>query len=168
MGARIHHASGQVDWQVAKRLWLQPAPGLGRRSDGEPGCAGGQGGMAKQGNWHGDFDHCRGNFCGTKADGICPKPPRRPDGALQGRAACPDRVSGAVLGLCVAFTSVGAGALGSVMLLFLYPLRMQGMGCQIPSPILPWAEFLAQKRATLSRNPLICVVPAPGVEPGTY
>ena len=33
-------------------------------------------------------------------------------------------LSGAVLGLCVALTSVGAGALGSVMLLYLYPLRM--------------------------------------------
>jgi len=32
--------------------------------------------------------------------------------------------SGGVLGLCVALTSVGAGALGSVMLLYLYPLRM--------------------------------------------
>ena len=29
-----------------------------------------------------------------------------------------------MLGLCVALTSVGAGALGSVMLLYLYPLRM--------------------------------------------
>jgi uncharacterized membrane protein YfcA len=32
--------------------------------------------------------------------------------------------SGAILGLCVALTSVGAGTLGSVMLLYLYPLRM--------------------------------------------
>jgi hypothetical protein len=32
--------------------------------------------------------------------------------------------AGGALGLCVALTSVGAGALGSVMLLFLYPLRM--------------------------------------------
>jgi uncharacterized membrane protein YfcA len=32
--------------------------------------------------------------------------------------------AGAVLGLFVALTSVGAGALGSVMLLYLYPLRM--------------------------------------------
>ena len=31
---------------------------------------------------------------------------------------------GGALGLCVALTSVGAGALGSVMLLYLYPLRM--------------------------------------------
>ena len=33
-------------------------------------------------------------------------------------------MSGGLLGLCVALTSVGAGALGSVMLLYLYPLRM--------------------------------------------
>ncbi|MGZ0787694.1 sulfite exporter TauE/SafE family protein [Pseudomonas saponiphila] len=32
--------------------------------------------------------------------------------------------AGLVLGLCVALTSVGAGALGSVILLYLYPLRM--------------------------------------------
>lgn len=31
---------------------------------------------------------------------------------------------GALLGVCVALTSVGAGALGSVMMLYLYPLRM--------------------------------------------
>jgi uncharacterized membrane protein YfcA len=31
---------------------------------------------------------------------------------------------GAVLGLCVALTSVGAGALGSLVLVCLYPLRM--------------------------------------------
>ena len=34
-------------------------------------------------------------------------------------------LAGAVLGLCVALTSVGAGAMGSVMLLYLYPLRMK-------------------------------------------
>ncbi|MDE1942850.1 MAG: sulfite exporter TauE/SafE family protein, partial [Betaproteobacteria bacterium] len=33
-------------------------------------------------------------------------------------------LAGAVLGLCVALTSVGAGTLGTVMLLYLYPLRM--------------------------------------------
>jgi uncharacterized membrane protein YfcA len=33
-------------------------------------------------------------------------------------------LAGAVLGLCVALTSIGAGALGSVAMLFLYPLRM--------------------------------------------
>ena len=33
-------------------------------------------------------------------------------------------VTGAILGLFVAFTSIGAGALGSVLILYLYPLRM--------------------------------------------
>ncbi|WP_396190366.1 sulfite exporter TauE/SafE family protein, partial [Flavobacterium sp.] len=33
-------------------------------------------------------------------------------------------IAGVTLGVCVALTSVGAGALGSVMLLYLYPLRM--------------------------------------------
>ena len=42
------------------------------------------------------------------------------------------------------------------------------MRWQIPTPILPQAKFKVQKRATFSRNPLICMVPAPGVEPGTY
>lgn len=26
MGARVHHASGNVDWQVVKRLWLGSLP----------------------------------------------------------------------------------------------------------------------------------------------
>ena len=34
-------------------------------------------------------------------------------------------LAGAVLGVLVSLTSVGAGALGAVMLLYLYPLRMQ-------------------------------------------
>lgn len=33
-------------------------------------------------------------------------------------------ISGGILGLCVALTSVGVGALGSVMVLYLYPMRM--------------------------------------------
>ena len=33
-------------------------------------------------------------------------------------------LTGAILGLFVAFTSIGAGALGSVLILYLYPLRM--------------------------------------------
>jgi uncharacterized membrane protein YfcA len=32
--------------------------------------------------------------------------------------------AGAALGICVALTSIGAGALGSVFLLYLYPLRL--------------------------------------------
>jgi uncharacterized membrane protein YfcA len=33
-------------------------------------------------------------------------------------------VAGAILGFLVTFTSIGAGALGAVMLLYLYPLRL--------------------------------------------
>src|SRR5581483_5716378 len=33
-------------------------------------------------------------------------------------------LAGAILGFLVTFTSVGAGALGAVMLLYLYPLRL--------------------------------------------
>lgn len=33
-------------------------------------------------------------------------------------------ISGVVLGICVSLTSIGAGALGSLLLLYLYPLRM--------------------------------------------
>jgi uncharacterized membrane protein YfcA len=33
-------------------------------------------------------------------------------------------IAGAALGLCVALTSIGAGALGSMFLLYLYPLRL--------------------------------------------
>jgi len=33
-------------------------------------------------------------------------------------------VAGAILGFLVTFTSVGAGALGAVMLLYLYPIRL--------------------------------------------
>ena len=34
-------------------------------------------------------------------------------------------ISGVILGICVALTSIGAGALGSLFLLYLYPLRMK-------------------------------------------
>lgn len=33
-------------------------------------------------------------------------------------------ISGMLLGICVALTSIGAGTLGSLLLLYLYPLRM--------------------------------------------
>jgi hypothetical protein len=46
--------------------------------------------------------------------------------------------------------------------------NQHGRWCQNPTPILPQAVFWPQKRVTLSRNPLICMVPAPGIEPGTY
>ncbi|MDR8017894.1 sulfite exporter TauE/SafE family protein [Ectopseudomonas guguanensis] len=125
VGARIHHANGQVDWQVAKRLWLGSLPlalfvvvlvSLGAQ-------------VAKV-EW---LSKAIGVVVLITAVGLLAAPRlmayarnRRVSQAERFKAVQPALtvVSGAVLGLCVALTSVGAGALGSVMLLFLYPLRM--------------------------------------------
>lgn len=124
-GARVHHANGHVDWQVAKRLWLGSLPmallivvivSLGAR-------------VAKVG-W---LTQAIGVVVLITAIGLL-LAPRLVAYARSRRIGHPERfksiqpvltvVSGAVLGVCVALTSVGAGALGSVMLLYLYPLRM--------------------------------------------
>lgn len=125
VGARVHHANGNVDWQVAKRLWLGSLPiallivvtvSLGTQ-------------VAKV-DWLTKaigilvlvtaigllvstrlLAYARGQRIGQHERFIAAQP------ALT-------VMSGGVLGLCVALTSVGAGALGSVMLLYLYPLRM--------------------------------------------
>lgn len=125
VGARIHHANGQVDWQVAKRLWLGSLPlalfvvvlvSLGAQ-------------VAKV-EW---LSKAIGVVVLITAVGLLAAPRlmayarnRRVSQAERFKAMQPvlTVASGAALGLCVALTSVGAGALGSVMLLFLYPLRM--------------------------------------------
>lgn len=125
VGARVHHTNGQVDWQVAKRLWLGSLPlallivvivSLGAQ-------------VAKVG-W---LTRAIGVVVLITAVGLLAAPKlmayarnRRVSQAERFKAMQPvlTVISGAMLGLCVALTSVGAGALGSVMLLFLYPLRM--------------------------------------------
>ena len=125
VGARVHHSSGQVDWLVAKRLWLGSLPlallivmivSLGAQ-------------VAKV-DW---LTKAIGVVVLITAVGLLAAPRliafarnRRVSQAERFKAMQPvlTVISGAVLGLCVALTSVGAGALGSVMLLFLYPLRM--------------------------------------------
>jgi len=125
VGAKVHHTNGNVDWQVAKRLWLGSLPmallivvivSLGAE-------------VAKVG-W---LTKAIGVVVIVTAIGllVAPKLVAYAKGRRIGR---PERfkaiqpsltvASGGVLGLCVALTSVGAGALGSVMLLYLYPLRM--------------------------------------------
>ena len=125
VGARVHHANGHVDWQVARRLWLGSLPlalfvvvlaSLGAQ-------------VAKV-EW---LSKAIGVVVLITAVGLLAAPRlmayarnRRVSQAERFKAVQPvlTVISGAVLGLCVALTSVGAGALGSVMLLFLYPLRM--------------------------------------------
>lgn len=125
VGARVHHTNGNVDWQVAKRLWLGSLPvallivvivSLGAQ-------------VAKV-DW---LTRAIGIVVLITAIGLLVAPKlvayargRRIGHPERFKAAQPALtvVSGGVLGLCVALTSVGAGALGSVMLLYLYPLRM--------------------------------------------
>lgn len=123
VGARIHHTSGNVDWQIVKRLWwgsLPMALAIVLLVGTE---------VAEVG-WL------------TKAIGIAVLltavglliAPRLAAIARHRRVSEPANFkkvqpaltvfSGAFLGLCVALTSVGAGALGSILMMFLYPLRM--------------------------------------------
>ena len=125
VGARVHHASGNVDWQVVKRLWLGSLPvALLVVSIVSFGA------QITKVDW---LTSAIGVVVLITAVGmlIAPKLVTYARGRRIGQ---PERfkaiqpaltvLSGAVLGLCVALTSVGAGALGSVMLLYLYPLRM--------------------------------------------
>lgn len=125
VGARLHNDAGQVDWQVVKRLWIGSLP------------------MALSVVLVVSLGHPVAKVDGlTRAIGIvvlitalgllvAPKlralaRGRRLENPAKFKHVQPGLTvfGGAVLGLCVALTSVGAGALGSVMLLYLYPLRM--------------------------------------------
>lgn len=126
VGARIHHNAGQVDWQVARRLWAGSLPmalllvmlvSLGMHT--------------VKVDW---LTQAIGVAVLITAAGLLLAPAltafartRRIDQPERFKSVQPllTVVAGAVLGLCVALTSVGAGALGSVMLLYLYPLRMK-------------------------------------------
>jgi uncharacterized membrane protein YfcA len=125
VGARIHGKVGQVDWQIVKRLWSGSLPVAILIVV-----------LISMGNKFARVDWL------TKAIGVvvlitavgllfAPKllalaRNRRLGNPEQFKAAQPmlTVIAGATLGLCVALTSVGAGALGCVMLLYLYPLRM--------------------------------------------
>lgn len=125
VGASVHYKAGNVDWQAVKRLWWGSLPtallivvivSLGAH-------------LTKM-IW---LTKVVGGVVLVTAVGLLAAPKHgaiactsRLDQSDRFKAAQPALtvVSGAILGLCVALTSVGAGALGSVMLLYLYPLRM--------------------------------------------
>ena len=125
VGARIHNRGGTVDWQVVKRLWAGSLPVAALVvlivALGDP---------IKQVSW---LTTAIGVVIILTAIGLLAAP-KLLEKARQQRTTQPEYftaiqppltfVTGATLGLCVALTSVGAGALGSVMLLYLYPLRM--------------------------------------------
>jgi uncharacterized membrane protein YfcA len=125
VAARIHNKAGQVDWHVVRWLWAGSLP------------------MAMlvvvAMSWVGPLARVEwltktiGALVVITALGLL-LAPRLLAAARKQRVGNPKKFkslqpgltmgAGTVLGVCVALTSVGAGALGSVMLLCLYPLRM--------------------------------------------
>lgn len=121
----VHSRSGNIDWQVVKRLWLGSIP------------------IAIGTVIYVALFHSFGkslwlsNFIGwvviiTAMSLILS--PYFFSASKKLRIEFPDKfkyfqpiltvIAGAMLGLSVALTSIGAGALGSVILLYLYPLRL--------------------------------------------
>ncbi|WP_448676368.1 sulfite exporter TauE/SafE family protein [Delftia acidovorans] len=126
LGAKVHHAAGQVDWQIVRRLWLGSMPAallvvacmsLGKRFV----------------RWDG-LGQLIGVAVMLTAFGLLLAPWLAKQLAwsqvseMHGRSArtraAITALAGAVVGVCVSLTSVGAGTLGSLVLLFLYPRRM--------------------------------------------
>lgn len=125
VGASIHHRAGQVDWQVVRRLWLGSLPVA--MITVVTVSAGNQIGKVE---WLADTI---GVVVIVTALGLMIAPwllklatTQRIEQPVKFKAVQPilTVAAGAALGVCVALTSIGAGALGSVMLLYLYPLRM--------------------------------------------
>jgi uncharacterized membrane protein YfcA len=125
VGAAIHHRAGQVDWQVARRLWAGSIPVAALVV---LAVSTGAGGARMQ--W---LAHLIGVVLLVTAAGMLAAPwlaararTRRLVQPLQFKAKQRALTigAGATLGLCVALTSIGAGALGTVALRYLYPLRM--------------------------------------------
>ncbi|MFI4918632.1 MAG: sulfite exporter TauE/SafE family protein [Legionellales bacterium] len=125
VGARVHHGAGQVDWQVVKRLWWGSLPTaltvviLVR-------C----GAQLIQVHW---LPQAIGLVVLITALGLLFAPnlsslasTRHLGNLKKFKAAQPALtvVAGAVLGLCVALTSVGAGVLSCLILVCLYPSRI--------------------------------------------
>ena len=125
VGASIHHGAGKVDWQVVRWLWAGSLPvallvvifvSMGNK-------------IAKV-QW---LTQAIGIVVLITAVGLLLAPylqakargqrlgSPREFKAIQGRLTV---IAGAALGFVVALTSIGAGALGSVMMLYLYPLRL--------------------------------------------
>lgn len=125
-GVGIHGQAGQVDWGVVRRLWMGSLPmallvvlvvSLG--------------GNVVRVDW---LTQAVGLVVLVTALGLMFAPQLLAFAQSSRRTACSPHqsqrrsaitvVAGALLGLSVALTSVGAGALGSVVLLYLYPRQM--------------------------------------------
>ncbi|MBF0140973.1 MAG: sulfite exporter TauE/SafE family protein [Magnetococcales bacterium] len=121
----LHGKTGRVDWPVVRRLWAGSLPVsllvvlLVHHGEKIP-------------RVHG-LSQMIGVVVVVTAMGLLFAPSLQ-NRALKRRVGNPENflaiqssltmMAGALLGVCVALTSVGAGALGSVLLLYLYPQRL--------------------------------------------
>ncbi|NBX36585.1 MAG: sulfite exporter TauE/SafE family protein [Planctomycetes bacterium] len=121
----VHRRGGNVDWQIVRRLWAGSLPvSLATVVSVTAGMR-----IGKL-DW---LTTAIGILVAVAAIGLLFAPTLR-ESARISRIADPARfkarqpaltvAAGGLLGLLVSLTSVGAGALGSVMLVALYPLRM--------------------------------------------
>jgi uncharacterized protein len=124
VGARIHHQAGHIDWQIVKRLWAGSLPAaiitalavsVGNRITALDWLTQGIGTVV--------LITALGLLFAPKLSSLA-RAKRPPPAKLMAWRPSITIVSGALLGVCVALTSIGAGALGSVLLLYLYPRRM--------------------------------------------
>jgi uncharacterized membrane protein YfcA len=126
VGAVPHQQRGQVDWQVVRRLWAGSLP----VALGVVLVVMSLGTSVGKLEW---LTQAVGGLVLVTGLGLLLSPllsawskRRRISQPQQFLRWQPTMtvVSGGILGVCVALTSVGAGALGSVALKYLYPLRM--------------------------------------------
>ena len=125
IGANIHQKANRVDWLIVKRLWLGSLPVALIAT-----LAVGMGVKTQKLDW---LSEVIGVVVLITALALI-FAPKLSKVAIKRRLDEPEKFkksqplltvfAGAVLGLCVSLTSIGAGALGSVMLIYLYPLRM--------------------------------------------
>jgi len=126
VGGTVHHKRGGVDWQVVRRLslgslpvsavtllWLHQTGGAQTRQGLILVLLGGVLVLTALAMLLKNRMHAFGQALRSNA-------PARFKSAQPALTV----LAGAVLGFLVTFTSVGAGALGAVMLLYLYPYRM--------------------------------------------
>jgi uncharacterized membrane protein YfcA len=125
VGAQIHRRSGHVDWQVVRRLWTGSLPAAVAVA-----LLVSMGTRISKVEW---LTEAIGGLVLVTAGGLLLAPRllasgrgRRLEnpGKLEAKQPALTVLAGAALGVCVALTSVGAGALGGVILLYLYPVRM--------------------------------------------
>jgi uncharacterized membrane protein YfcA len=125
-GGIVHHRQGGVDWQVLRRLasGSLPAAGLTLLWLHNAGIGQVRQGLIMQAlgavlllTALAMFFRTRIHTFGQRVRGTAPAAFKRAQPVLTVAA-------GALLGFLVTLTSVGAGALGTVMLLYLYPFRL--------------------------------------------